>query len=369
LREKLSLLDDALAGDSFQRAATKLARDFGRTVSGRVGSHGVVFLVDSADKGQRLRSLLVDLATRASTLARRFGFKLHTGIARTSGREPLSSRYREALAASERALSQGIAIVHGEPPRERSSHQLRALREELGALASVSPNLIAARFDRYVEAVLQHSGYHLETARGILEAGFERLVEPLVKLGVLEEKGLVEIWAAVERANEDAGTTHDLASEYRRLAHDVERVLASPLHSRHDRGTQRALGYIRDHLRESLSLAQVAKIAGFAPQYFSRLLKRDEGVTFEGYLRRQRLVSARHMLADTELSQERIAKLAGFGTRSYFHRVFKRELGQTPEQYRIDERGRSGKRRARAPFGTSKSAFEIKSRSYSDETP
>jgi transcriptional regulator GlxA family with amidase domain len=42
-------------------------------------------------------------------------------------------------------------------------------------------------------------------------------------------------------------------------------------------------------LAEPLTLARVARVAGFAPDYFSRLFKRDEGMTFTSYVQEARV--------------------------------------------------------------------------------
>src|SRR6185436_13097158 len=100
-----------------------------------------------------------------------------------------------------------------------------------------------------------------------------------------------------------------------------------PTGARHARGIHRALDFIHEHLEEPLTLAQVARIAGFAPNYFAILLKRNEGVTFARYVQRLRLEKASHLLSTTNLSVEQIQKLSGFRTRTHFHRAFKASSG------------------------------------------
>jgi two-component system response regulator YesN len=90
---------------------------------------------------------------------------------------------------------------------------------------------------------------------------------------------------------------------------------------------------MRDHLHEPLTLPQVARVAGFAPNYFSRLLRREEGLTFERYLHRVRLEYAKRTLTDTSLSVARIAELSGM-RRTYFQRAFRLYAGETPAEYR-----------------------------------
>ena len=91
---------------------------------------------------------------------------------------------------------------------------------------------------------------------------------------------------------------------------------------------------MRDHSSEPLTRAQVARVAGFAPGYFSRLLLRDQGHAFDVYLQRLRVARSKQMLASTSLSVERVGQLSGFPVRSYFHRVFKASAGMTPLAFR-----------------------------------
>src|SRR6185436_12784202 len=105
-----------------------------------------------------------------------------------------------------------------------------------------------------------------------------------------------------------------------------------------DRNLNRALTYLRRHFAEPIKVAQVARVAGFAPGYFAQLLKRREHLTFDRYLRRLRIERAKQLLKGTDLSAERVSKLCGFALRPYFYRVFKEDVGMTPIAYRERER-------------------------------
>src|SRR5262249_15008292 len=100
------------------------------------------------------------------------------------------------------------------------------------------------------------------------------------------------------------------------------------------RGMLRALQFMREHLSEPLNRSQVARVAGFAPGYFSRLLRHEQGHAFEVYLQRLRVTRAKQMLTGSRLSIGRIGQLSGFPVSSYFHRVFKAQVGITPADYR-----------------------------------
>jgi AraC-like DNA-binding protein len=327
-------IDDALRRDALQRACVELARRAGDVVASRVGDHGVAFLVGQTGAASRVRARLLDVAARAQTCARRFGLALHAGIGEARDDEPLPVAYRTALGAAEKALSRRRPSELGEARPEPSMKYWMGLRRTLADSVRERPNLLLPRFDRYAEAVLIHCGYRLEPARAHLEAGLERLVEPLLDTGALDPKSFDELCASVDRSAEDAQTAAALVAPYRRLVSDIEAAMQSPTAAVQDRGVGRAVTFIREHLGETLDLAQVARVAGFAPGYFSKLFKRQVGDTFEHHTRELRLTRARQMLAATTLSIDRIARLAGFVGRSHFHRVFRKHAGQTPADYR-----------------------------------
>lgn len=54
----------------------------------------------------------------------------------------------------------------------------------------------------------------------------------------------------------------------------------------------RALSFIETHLDEDLSLARVAREAGYSPYHFHRLFEQLTGETLAAYIRRLRLESS-----------------------------------------------------------------------------
>jgi AraC-like DNA-binding protein len=329
-------LDALLRRHDFQRACAGLARKTGGAIAGQVGDHGVVFLTDATGSEARVRSRLTELATRATALARRFGFKLHAGIGQTKREDPLAARYLAAFGAAEMALSRGAPILYGERRPEHSAKHLRKLRQQLAESVG-DRSTLSSRFEHYAQTVIEHCGYQLEPVRAKLEAGLERLSEPLLATGALDEKTFDELWSAIERSVAEEGTVTALVARYRQLVSDIERAMQNPTGARHERNVERALRFMREHLGEPLTLPQVARAAGFAPDYFSKLFKQSESVTFERYLQRLRLDRAKQMLVGTSLNVEGVSRLCGFKNRMYFHRAFKNAAGMTPVEFR--ERG------------------------------
>jgi AraC-like DNA-binding protein len=320
-------VDDLLRCDAFQRACVELARNAGELMAGQVGSHGVVFL--SCARGRRRR--LSDLGERVAAIAgRRFAFRLHLGLSHLPSTASLPDHYEAALAAAESALSQGVRIANTFATFPTSAAVLRKLQRELGELVEQKPDTLPARFDRYLEAVARRCGYRLEPARAHLEAGLFRMADALIEAGALEEKSFDDTHAELDRAARQARTVNDLFAAYRHVVAELALAVERPSSARQERRIGRAVAYIHRHYGEPISLARVARIAGFAPGYFSRRFKRREHMTFERYLCRLRIERAKQLLTGTDLTVGRVAQLSGFSSQQYFARVFKRTVGTTP---------------------------------------
>jgi AraC-like DNA-binding protein len=325
-------VDDILKRDAFQRACVDFARRTKGFVCTRIGDHGVALLVDHAGKGSLLRARLLELGNRMSALARRAGLKMHIGLSRREDGASLPIRYQSALAAAEQALARGSLIVQ-DIGGTTSQMSLAALRRQLREAAD-SPGQLSPRFDRYIEAVAMHCRYRLDASRAHLEVGFDQVLDALDATGSLDASGAAGLRARLEKDALNAETVRDLSAGYRAVIADLETAISRPTRGRQDRAVRRAAAFILSHLGDPLTLGQVAKVAGFAPRYFSRLFADAEGMRFRRYVRKNRLARAKQLLLSTTLSVDRIANQCGFGARVHFHRAFKAAFRVTPTEYR-----------------------------------
>jgi AraC-like DNA-binding protein len=328
-------VDEAIRRDVFQRDAVEVARKTGNTIAGRVGDHGVVFLSSAPGSSERKTQRLTALSERVALLARkRFGLDVHFGATSSSEQVALSTRYQAALGAAEAALMRGVPIQIAEAAAKRPLHSLRHLREQLAGGVEERPSLLRARFDRYLEAAAIYSGYRTDLTRTHLEVGFERLTHPLLDAGTLDRKSFDALCDTLERAAAQARTMNELFAAYRMAVADVADAMERPVPAGHDRSLRRAIDYVREHYCEPLSFSKVARVAGFSPNYFSRLFREREGMTFERYVRALRVERAKQLLSGGDLAVTRVARLSGFRSLEYFARVFRKSEGTTPLGYR-----------------------------------
>ncbi len=99
-----------------------------------------------------------------------------------------------------------------------------------------------------------------------------------------------------------------------------------------------ALRLIDERHAEDLSRDDVARAVNLSPAHFSRLVKRRTGRSFTDLLNQVRVDRACELLRRTDRGILQIALDVGFSDQSYFTKVFRRYLHQTPRQYRLAPR-------------------------------
>ncbi|HEV8244571.1 MAG TPA: AraC family transcriptional regulator, partial [Polyangiaceae bacterium] len=331
-------VDELLRRDAFQRRAVELGRASGHAVAGRVGDHGVVFLSGSGGSATSQKRKVRELAEKALSLGKRLGLALHFGSSAAPASLPMAQSYHAALGAAESALAHGAELVAAKLEARRSAPSLQSLRRELGVAVEERPELFSARFERYLDAVAVECAYRVEPARVHLEIGFERVTEALADSGVLDAKSLRVMSEELSRTTRGSLDISDLFAAYRRAVFDVSQAAREPAPAHRDRNLRGAIEYMQQHYAETLGRDQVARIAGFAPGYFSELFKEREGVSFEQYLSGLRIERAKQLLHGTDLDAKRVAKLSGFKSPDYFAHAFRRATGITPLAFRRSHR-------------------------------
>ncbi|MEO0561159.1 MAG: helix-turn-helix transcriptional regulator [Chloroflexota bacterium] len=103
----------------------------------------------------------------------------------------------------------------------------------------------------------------------------------------------------------------------------------------HPRKHAAVLAYIDAYLGESLTLDDLANVAGCSRFHFARLFKASAGEPPLAYVTRQRVERAQRLMFDhPEWSLAAVALACGFSDQSHLNRHFKRIVGVTPGQYR-----------------------------------
>src|SRR5215470_4426255 len=97
---------------------------------------------------------------------------------------------------------------------------------------------------------------------------------------------------------------------------------------------QKALWYVESHLADSLTLDEIAAVAGVSRFHMVRAFAEATGMGVMRYVRARRLTKAARALAKGAPDILTLALEADYGSHEAFTRAFRDHFGVTPEQVR-----------------------------------
>ncbi|MEC1523772.1 AraC family transcriptional regulator [Neobacillus niacini] len=149
---------------------------------------------------------------------------------------------------------------------------------------------------------------------------------PAIMLHRISEKFAYEI----ENANQ-VETLHQL--EDRMIGEYCDLVISNAL-SKYTTMTRRVIEYIHSFYNKPINKEELAAKLSIHPSHLSRKFKEETKMTLSAFQQMLRINQAKHLLKTENLTVEEIAWTIGYEDPSYFARVFKKETGRTPSQYR-----------------------------------
>jgi YesN/AraC family two-component response regulator len=94
---------------------------------------------------------------------------------------------------------------------------------------------------------------------------------------------------------------------------------------------------IRDS-RGNVSLNDCADKLSYHPNYLSKVLKREKGITFTDMINEEKLKLAKYMLLTTDYTVAEISEELQYNNVQNFIRFFKKQVDSTPAAFRKEHR-------------------------------
>jgi len=92
--------------------------------------------------------------------------------------------------------------------------------------------------------------------------------------------------------------------------------------------------YIMEHMVDDISVSRIADELHFNAQYLMRAFKKKTEMSIVEYITKTRMDTAKKILKETDLPVKDVAGMVGYADYAYFNRVFKKEIGVSPNHFR-----------------------------------
>lgn len=109
---------------------------------------------------------------------------------------------------------------------------------------------------------------------------------------------------------------------------------ATPKTDTKDDRIQTILAYMRKHICDRLDIDSLADRVCMSKDHFIRVFKRETGDTPNAYIIKRKIERSQLALITTNSSVKEIANSVGYEDHSYFNKLFKKNVGVAPLQYR-----------------------------------
>lgn len=234
------------------------------------------------------------------------------------------------------AEQQRAYVLHRDEGSRAASVRSLYTREEpelFGAIRSGDRRGARQVLNRVLVAIYHHGGADLGLLKGFLLELVASMSRAAIEAGASPKHLFGESFASLSSLA-DVDSMEAMSLWVRRT---LERLMdAVPMRGT-TRGNERvldALNFLEQNFATSISLADAARAAGLSPSRFCAVFKQETGTTFSRVLQRIRVDRAALLLRRGNASMGEIALRCGFSDQSYFIRVFRRERGCTPGQFR-----------------------------------
>lgn len=157
------------------------------------------------------------------------------------------------------------------------------------------------------------------------------------KSNIIPDDRLLSIWRAMilekRRFHEE---NHEMTGYLlRALCLGIDRALQTKIvHRGKSYVTTRMKNFIDEHLTIPFKIEQIANHVELSVSRTVHLFKETFGLSIVQYTHQARLALAEERIRYTRMSLEQIAETCGFGSYSYFYRIFRKQYKMTPAEYR-----------------------------------
>jgi two-component system response regulator YesN len=98
--------------------------------------------------------------------------------------------------------------------------------------------------------------------------------------------------------------------------------------------SQKTIKFIKCNYHKDISLTDIAAQININSTYLSDIFNKEVGISIPQYLNRLRIEKSKSLLKNHNIKIGEVSALVGFQDSNYFGKVFKKNVGMTPERFR-----------------------------------
>lgn len=221
------------------------------------------------------------------------------------------------------------AVLFGQVrvPHNESDSELHRLMQEITSFSPADES-VCRELKEMFERLPELSYDTIENVAQLIQGIVKYIVERVTRFN--EEKRTFE-WMLSFR---DTQNIEDTKIQELTMPDDETELKPSELPVSSSSAIYPALSYVQSHLRETITMKDMAALCHLSPSYFSRLFGREVGENFVSYVNRKKIQLAKELLRETSKNVSQIAAELSYQDSSHFINLFKRFEGITPQVYR-----------------------------------
>ena len=163
---------------------------------------------------------------------------------------------------------------------------------------------------------------------------FNTLMRKAAEAGAVHPLHIDSLSSRYAKKIELATSTNALISLQREMIHKYCLLVKNHSMKGYSLLIRKVLTQIDSDLTADLSLRTQAEHLNINSSYLSTLFKKETGTTLTEYVNRKRIEHAIFLLNTTNLKIQAIAQACGIPDVNYFTKIFKKQIGITPKDYR-----------------------------------
>ncbi|OAS16417.1 response regulator transcription factor [Paenibacillus oryzisoli] len=260
--------------------------------------------------------------------------------------DKLPSYYRHACDAMDRKLTHlqsepsvraaatggggtGFAVASPTGSTPMMALTIRQEKELLASILVCNTSQIDAIIDEvFITFIARSSGFPQLTF----------LIEEMINLAhrVGKKMGVDVHWISVTTDSSLPKSSHLpeiqiwIKALYHRLVDDIKRLQTQ---GKYSKNVEEAMKLVHEHYLQGITLEEAAATIGITPSYLSRIFKEETGKSFTESINHFKIELSKQYIENGNQKFKEMYHRIGFNNYSYFFKVFKDIVGETPHSY------------------------------------